>query len=161
MSKEPGPVHAVIHADQWFDPMAPRPIAPGAPPPDAHLVGIRPKATEWADLKLWVRNNTEQRAVFLVPLTLEDFRIGAQRRIWVDWKEGARVMWAPWTYAEWRERYTEVSALRTVTEMAEYARHRGIDAIVIDRRVFADDQIRDAPITILYKNRWFVLARPS
>jgi len=70
-------------------------------------------------------------------------------------------MWAPWTYAEWRERYTEVSALRTVTEMAEYARHRGIDAIVIDRRVFADDQIRDAPITILYKNRWFVLARPS
>jgi hypothetical protein len=84
-------------------------------------------------VQAWARQMTPAHAVFLVPLHPLGFQLGAQRRIWVDWKQGAAVMWDPGFYAQWYARYTEVGQLQALADWQRYACERAIDYLVFDR----------------------------
>jgi hypothetical protein len=105
---------------------------------------------EWTAVANWARNSTPSTATFLVPsrpratdtsepaasdLALSRtaiFEFISHRRIWVDYKRGAAVMWMPSYYQTWRTRLTEVEALSSLDERLDYAGRHGID-YVIDR----------------------------
>jgi hypothetical protein len=105
---------------------------------------------EWTDVGVWAQNSTPSTATFLVPsrprgsgtsepapsdLALSRtamFEFISHRRVWVDYKRGAAVMWMPSYYRTWRTRLTEVEALSSLDERVAYAGRNGID-YVIDR----------------------------
>lgn len=137
----------------WFDEGGVRRAAANEPPHDTQLFGARPDVAEWAETKAWIRGHTPADAVFLVPTSFYDFRIGTQRSSWVDWKHGSAVMWAPDLYPAWRQRIDEVTVLATPTALMDYARRNGIAYVVIDKRrmrLSGDDR----PV---FENRWFAV----
>lgn len=103
---------------------------------------------EWAAVADWARNSTAPTATFLVPNNSQDvgapspsdlvlsgtvtFEFLSHRRIWVDQKRGAAVMWLPSYYKVWRTRLAEVEALNSLDERLAYAVRHDID-YVIDR----------------------------
>src|SRR5258708_33098413 len=60
------------------------------------------------------------------------FEFVSHRRVWVDYKRGAAVMWMPSYYRVWRTRLAEVEALNSLDQRVAYADRNGID-YVIDR----------------------------
>jgi len=60
-----------------------------------------PQEQAYREVHTWVRQATPANAMILVPLDLDGFQLDAQRRIWVNWKQGAAVMWAPSFYTQW------------------------------------------------------------
>ncbi len=94
---------------------------------------------KWATVGTWARAHTPPEAVFLVELSSSGpwfsssliFEHTAHRSVWVDTKRGAAVMWSPSYYPIWRQRLTEVQALRTHDERLAYARQHNL-AFVID-----------------------------
>lgn len=105
---------------------------------------------EWTAVGDWARTSTSPTATFLVPprprgsgasepdpseLALSRtsiFEFVSHRRVWVDYKRGAAVMWMPSYYQAWRTRLAEVEALNTLDQRVAYADRNGID-YVIDR----------------------------
>jgi hypothetical protein len=87
---------------------------------------------EWTELVEWVRSS-DVRGTFLVPIhgASYDFQFRARRPIWVDWKQGAAVMWSPPFHAQWSRRLREVSALQTPEELVAYARENSIRNVLI------------------------------
>jgi hypothetical protein len=103
---------------------------------------------EWRDVGVWARNSTPSTAMFVVParprgsgtsepapsdLALSRtaiFEFISHRRVWVDYKRGAAVMWMPSYYQTWRTRLTEVEALSSLDERVAYAGRNGIDYVV-------------------------------
>lgn len=79
----------------------------------------------------WARSNTAPTATFLVPADWGDFQWRSRRRVWVDWKQGAAVMWAPGFHAIWQPRHSAVSGLRSADDFLQYGCSRNIDYIVI------------------------------
>lgn len=130
-----------------------RASAPGVPPGREDLTGVFARAPEWRQVQLWVRAHTPPASLFLIPVAFEDFRTGAERRIWVDWKDGATAMWAPETYAEWHRRRIEVKALADPAARLAYACAHGIDFVVLDLR--ERDGAPVSPETAAFHNRWF------
>ena len=108
--------------------------AGGVPSAYSQLEGFWPAWREWREVQEWARANTPPEARFLVPTWLGGFRVGAQRAAWVDWKEGATVMWAPETHAEWRRRLDEVGRLQGAKEWMGYACANGLTFVVLDLR---------------------------
>jgi hypothetical protein len=107
---------------------------------------------EWDRAGQWARQHTAPDAVFLMPTwyfrgavgrtepgSLQDaavlnagtFQYSAQRRVWVDFRNGAAVMWFPSYYDEWRRKVLEVNRLTDPGQQAAYARKNGI-AYIID-----------------------------
>lgn len=107
----------------------------------------------WVAVGEWARSATRPDAVFLIPTerlpgetTLaaattdsvapdpaqdsEIFEYASHRRVWVDFREGAAVMWTPSYYATWWPRVSGVLALRTLADKVAYARQHGIDYVV-------------------------------
>jgi hypothetical protein len=87
---------------------------------------------EWKEIGHWARANTSPDAVFLIPYQETDsviFQYASHRRIWVDKKRGAAVMWMPSYYATWWPRVSEVSRLTSLSEMSLYASQNGISYI--------------------------------
>lgn len=101
----------------------------------------------------WARSATRPDAIFLVPTELlpgettrttattdspvpdpaqnaEIFEYASHRRVWVDFRRGAAVMWTPSYYATWWPRVSEVLALKTLPGKIAYARQHGIDYVV-------------------------------
>ena len=105
---------------------------------------------EWTDVGNWARTSTLPTAMFLVPSkprsssTSEDvpsdpalsgtaiFEFISHRRVWVDYKRGAAVMWTPSYYHIWQARLIEVERLSSLNERVAFATHNGI-SYVIDR----------------------------
>jgi hypothetical protein len=105
---------------------------------------------EWTDVGNWARTSTPSTAIFLVPssprtsstsqagtsdLTLSRtaiFEFISHRRVWVDYKRGAAVMWTPSYYLTWLARLTEANRLNSLDERVVYASRNGI-SYVIDR----------------------------
>jgi hypothetical protein len=82
----------------------------------------------------WARRNTDPASIFLVPPKLDpDFGLLAKRRFWVNWKEGAAVMWSPYYYATWSRRLNEVNALRDLPSKESYACSRQLDYVLAER----------------------------
>lgn len=89
--------------------------------------------SEWKQVGEWARKNTAITASFLVPVKEPDnavFQFISHRKVWVDWKRGAAVMWTPSYYAEWHRRFTEVSALDSHRKEVIYAGRNGLDYVV-------------------------------
>jgi hypothetical protein len=84
-----------------------------------------------SEAAVWARGHTAPASTFLVPLRLDpDFGLLAKRRVWVNWKEGAAVMWAPYYYPIWSSRMKEVAALPDLRSREDYACGRHLDYIV-------------------------------
>lgn len=60
----------------------------------------------------------------------EIFEFASHRRVWIDVRRGAAVMWTPSYYATWQTRVSEVLALTTLADKGVYAREHGIDYVV-------------------------------
>lgn len=127
--------------------------------PSLHdLEGSDPRVSDWLNVKRWAAGNTPAEARFLIPPEFSDFLTGTRRRIWVSQAEGAPVMWAPHTYADWRRRLDETAALQTEQEALAYARRNGLDYVVFDKR----PRRRNAPVyevktPAVFENRWFAV----
>jgi hypothetical protein len=97
-----------------------------------------PVNQSWAELTSWIRIS-RLHGPFLLPMDDHDhvdyFQLQSRRKVWVDWKQGAAVMWSPAFYWQWSTRLREVSALRTPGEMVSYARARGIRYVVLHASV--------------------------
>ena len=83
----------------------------------------------------WVK---ESRLVgpFLFPVddsyrdTFNEFQLQTQRTVWVDWKQGAAVMWMSSFYWQWMPRFLEVKSLKTEGDFVNYAIKNKIPNIV-------------------------------
>lgn len=121
---------SVASASAW----SVRQTPPHGTPTSDDLLGSNAPVRDWLDVQRWAREATPARAMFLVPLRSEGFRTGARRRVWVTWKDGATVMWAPWTYHDWHQRMAEVGKLAGPAPELAYACAHGIDYVVFDLR---------------------------
>ena len=114
--------------------------------------------SEWETIGRWARASTAPESIFLVS-TIGDsttaeistaerlhseafavasavFEATSHRRIWVDFKRGAAVMWRPSYYAEWKPRVDAILELRTLGDMRVFAQKNNIDYIISDCRAF-------------------------
>lgn len=115
------------------------------------------QAEDWNDLVSHVRAS-ELRGPFLVPVQdrrFNLFQLRARRTVWVDWKQGAAVMWSPAFHGQWERRIREVSALSSTAEFAQYARERDIRNFILQ----GDGAECPAPAHTLYSNRHYQLCR--
>jgi len=96
---------------------------------------------DWTDMVKWVREHPVT-GVVLVPLSLEtpsegdllvNFQLAARTPVWVDWKQGAAVMWAPSFHAQWGKRFAEVSKLGSPEDFRDYARRNQIPLFLMLR----------------------------
>ena len=136
-----------------------RTAAPAGAPLDRQFEGFYPQAPEWRAVQIWARQKTDQQAIFLVPPYMTGFRTGAQRREWVEYKDGAAPMWEPSFFRLWNERMAAVGKLRDADSRNVYACAHGIDYVVHDLR-----SRKGAPIDTaraVYLNRWFEVHRAS
>jgi hypothetical protein len=105
--------------------------------------------SEWTTVGEWARMNTPDTAVFMVPtidliangrnktplaevaeVGSSTFEITSHRRIWVDFRRGAAVMWSASYYDEWRGRVDEQVKLHTLDERIDLARRSGVSYVV-------------------------------
>jgi hypothetical protein len=106
---------------------------------------------QWRSVGAWARANTPIDAVFLIPTSnlrdgwlhpgaphdphsasegTEIFDYASQRRVWVDFKRGAAVLWSPSYYPLWHSRINEVLALTTLDQKLAYAASHHIGYVV-------------------------------
>jgi len=69
-------------------------------------VNYSPIENQRTETYSWIKNNTMNNSVFLIPPTIEDFRLGANRAIVVDWKA---FPFNDESVLEWRERIEDIS----------------------------------------------------
>jgi hypothetical protein len=58
------------------------------------------------------------------------FEYVSHRKVWIDLKRGAAVMWFPPYYAQWHERLSEVASLPSLDRKLAYAQLHGIGYVV-------------------------------
>ena len=99
---------------------------------------------QWQEFTQWVRGS-DLHGIFLVPPQIkinssqpqklyqpqDSFQLLARRAVWVDWKQGAAVMWSPSFHKQWMSRYKEISSLRNAEDLRDYATKNQIDYFVI------------------------------
>lgn len=49
-------------------------------------IDIHNQKSEYDICYQWIQNNTENESIFLIPVNIDDFRLGANRAVVVDWK---------------------------------------------------------------------------
>jgi len=120
---------------------------------------------DWVDLTEWVRRHPVT-GVVLVPVevpkgveVLSSFQLDARTSVWVDWKQGAAVMWAPSFYATWGSRYAEVSKLKSPEDFRDYARSRNVPLFVAQRSTGGLPCPVDS--VAIYQNSSFALCQVS
>ncbi len=89
---------------------------------------------EWVAIASWVRQS-DLHGVFLLPIQEPNsayFQLLARRRVWVEHKQGAAVMWQPSFYVQWRRRLEEVQALASPEATLAYARQHGIAYLLLN-----------------------------
>ncbi|MDK2741361.1 MAG: hypothetical protein NDI90_00470 [Nitrospira sp. BO4] len=87
----------------------------------------------WSKLVDWIRSSNIH-GIFLIPINeggSDRFQLMARRKVWVDWKQGAAVMWSPSFYDQWMVRYKQVSVLNTPEEFIDYAQAHNIRNVII------------------------------
>jgi hypothetical protein len=94
---------------------------------------------ERSEMMQWVRES-QLSGTFLFPIhspygVFDDFQLRTKKPVWVDWKQGAAVMWEPSFYWQWMSRFEEVNSLRTKDEFAGYATRKGVPYLVLPRAI--------------------------
>jgi hypothetical protein len=87
----------------------------------------------WLDIQWWARFNTRPGALFMVPLDMPGFSVNSRRPVWVDWKQGAAVMWDPGFYWTWKPRLEAQRGLGDLAAKVAYARQNNIPFVVVRR----------------------------
>jgi hypothetical protein len=119
----------------------------------------RPVIEAVKEVARWARANTDPQSVFLVPLMMEpDFELWAKRTIWVDWKQGAAVMWAPSFYWTWWPRMQAVAALRDLQTRLDYACRNGIQYVVTEKSA---DKVPDFATIAKQNSEFLILKLPA
>jgi hypothetical protein len=104
---------------------------------------------EWRSVGQWARSNTSTEDVFLVPtwnlrgaqspqgteeneaiLNSGAFEAVSHRAVWIDFRQGAAVMWSPSYYQLWYRRVREVNSLNSITAQLDYAAVNGIKYLI-------------------------------
>jgi hypothetical protein len=119
-----------------------------------------PMNQSWEEMISWIRSS-DLRGPFLLPMDdnghTDYFQMQARRKIWVDFKQGAAVMWSPSFYYQWSTRYYEVAALHTPEEMVLYAKSHGIRYVLLhvpDENVsLSCELLKRTPFYVLYEVR--------
>lgn len=116
----------------------------------------------WSQLVQWVTTHRPS-GVFLLPYPLvghslppPDLALMAQVPVWVDWKQGAAVMWSPDYYRTWKRRMTDWEQLNSREEALEYACQMGIENVVVRHN---ETNLLEEE-AILYSNDVYAIARP-
>lgn len=106
--------------------------------------------SEWERIGRWAMKTTPLDSVFLIPpgdsknvsqsneadeispasLSSPIFEFVSHRQVWIDFRRGAAVLWAPTYYSIWRRRLSEVQGLVTPADRLAYARRNGINYLV-------------------------------
>jgi len=90
----------------------------------------------------WVRNS-QIPGPFLFPISgqngegFDEFQLITQKPVWVDWKQGAAVMWEPSFYTQWMPRFKEVCSLETTEDFYTYATQKEIPYLVLPKSIGA------------------------
>jgi hypothetical protein len=115
-----------------------------------------PQNRSWNELVSWVKTSS-LHGPFLLPSNDRDhtdyFQLQARKKVWVDWKQGAAVMWSPSFYEQWSTRNREVSELRTNEEYISYAKEHGIKYVVLS----TTDGVCPLPAKIIKKTSYYIL----
>lgn len=90
----------------------------------------------------WARAQTSSESRFLVPLDWDQFQWRSRRRVWVDTKQGAAVMWKPSFYRQWYPRWRDVGQLKSTTDLVAYACANTIDFVVVSDTTALSPAIR-------------------
>jgi hypothetical protein len=115
-----------------------------------------PENRSWKELVSWVRTSN-LHGPFLLPINENDhtdyFQLQARKQVWVDWKQGAAVMWSPSFYEQWSTRSREVSALKTNKDYVDYAQKHDIHYIVLK----TSEGVCPAPATVIKRTPYYIL----
>jgi hypothetical protein len=87
----------------------------------------------WKDVQQWAHMNTSRDAVFLVPFDSSGFQLGSYRQVWIDFQQGATVMWSPAFYSRWMDRYPDVRKLTSHADFYNYARAHDLRYYVVPK----------------------------
>lgn len=121
-----------------------------------NLIRAQPFAAPLLDLSQWIRKEGVQGPLLIeVVPALDSLQVLTRVPVWVDWKQGAAVMWEPAFHERWSTRYQEVRALKQPSEFAAYARQHGIRYIVLRRS--SGDCAEGSEL--LYRNATYQLCR--
>lgn len=113
----------------------------------------RSEVAAWRVMSLWVEANTPTDAVFMLPLKpafpvcsteggrvayepllicggSEVFQFYARRRVWIDYKSGAAVMWSQPFYEIWHNRYNGLLTQRDFPARLAYALREHISYVI-------------------------------
>jgi len=96
---------------------------------------------EWTAVGDWARHATPPDSIFMIPTdaTTEPAKPGARtpmfefvshRRVWVDLRRGAAVLWTPSYYQTWRSRMNDAAHLGSLADRIDYARAKGIGYVI-------------------------------
>src|SRR5690606_5183869 len=94
------------------------------------------RMADWQAMTQWLREHP-QRGPVLVPaeadraLGMQNFQLNARSSVWVDWKLGAAVMWAPSFHATWSPRFRAVQRLAGDDALLAYARANRIPLVLL------------------------------
>lgn len=117
---------------------------------------------EWRSMGIWAYTNTSPTSTFLLPTwnflvsppsypvgSVEDqavlhsgiFEFVSHRSVWVDFRDGAAVLWTPSYYPLWHSRIAEVNLLNSHESRIAYAKANRIDFVVEACNANEDDPI--------------------
>lgn len=115
----------------------------------------------WRDVQVWANRNTPVDAVFLIPFHHVDIGFGvfSERSIWIDWKQGGAVPWAPAYYWVWKAR---TEAQFRADDPRAFGRENRVSYAVVPKRNAASvlprvDGNTWAALPVAYRNREFIV----
>jgi len=85
-----------------------------------------------SEAQLWARQNIPPHETLLA-VGAENFSTLSRRPVWVDWKWGNTILWAPELYATWSSRWEEVRSIQSLADAQALADREDIDYIVIKK----------------------------
>jgi hypothetical protein len=106
---------------------------------------------EWKAVGNWAKSNTSPPDTFIIPtwnfrgsskqtqpgtdedeaiLTSGAFVSIAHRSVWIDFRDGAAVLWSPSYYEQWHQRVTEVNSLTSFAARKAYAKANRVGYLI-------------------------------
>jgi len=115
-----------------------------------------PQNRSWNELVTWVKKSNLHGPFLLLNDDHDHtdyFQLQARKQVWVDWKQGAAVMWSPSFYEQWSNRITEVSAIHAPDEYIKYAHEHSIHYIVLK----SSDSVSANQAKVLKRTEYYTL----
>lgn len=97
-------------------------------------------STDYIQLTNWAKNR-DASGPYLLPTNgtyknqFNDFQLLTKKTIWVNWKQGAAVMWQPSFYSQWKVRLSETSNLTDSKSLLTYALNNKIPLVVLPKNM--------------------------